>query len=31
MEKVETLRPFQVTTWPTTLRKKALNHLDVRL
>ncbi len=31
MEKVEALRPFQVTTWPTLLQEKALNHLGVRL
>ncbi len=31
MENVETLRPFQITTRPTTLHKKDLNHLGVRL
>ncbi len=31
LEKVVTLRPFQVTTWPTTLQKKTLNNLGVCL
>ncbi len=31
MEKIETLRPLQVTPRPMLLQKKTLNHLGVRL